>query len=304
MHSIDPDFRSTLIVPTEVCERIIDFVAEEYRLMSRARRWQISVLETLQACALTCRAWTPRSQLHLFRFVGISCSTGSANNVNNFTVLLAAHQALHTYIESLQISAEGNEVTTMHVLPFRAPELVARLGQLSLFHGVLWTPCGSVFCVAMQQFKSVTQLVLWEVEFQSVHDLRRTVNALRGLRHLNMTRVTWQLPCNPMLYVPYPRSKTRLARLWLKGEAEWLNDSRSIYFIEWLARSGVASFLQRADFYHAMAVSNKLMAAVESVIKTCKDTVEEIILSLCPDVDISRREYSVSISDMTYSPTT
>ena len=278
------------VLPTEVCERIIDFVAEEYLLISRARRWQIGVLETLQACALTCSAWTPRSQLHLFRFLGVQCAKDSKKNVDEFFTLLERNQALQSYVESLCFSAEVDGTTLLHVLPLRATQLASEVKQLTLMKGTVCTPCASLFSICMRQFRAVTQLVLWDVAFRSVHDLRRVIDALHALDRLNMTRVTWQFARTPTTPTTYPRTKTRLERLWFKSDAAWLKDEQTIYFIEWLARSGLVSCLRRADFHHAMFVSDKMVTAVQTLLQACAESVQEVILSLGPEVDFSTRK--------------
>ncbi|PCH36248.1 hypothetical protein WOLCODRAFT_156961 [Wolfiporia cocos MD-104 SS10] len=51
----DPSSRRPLQLPTEVCERIID--------------WQWNDTRMLQSCALVCKAWTPRCRYHMQRHV-------------------------------------------------------------------------------------------------------------------------------------------------------------------------------------------------------------------------------------------
>ena len=50
-------------LPTEVCERIIDFVAHFSRLLFHPA--------LLNVCTLTCRAWLPRNRFHLYHAVVI-----------------------------------------------------------------------------------------------------------------------------------------------------------------------------------------------------------------------------------------
>lgn len=56
---------ASLVFPTELYDRIIDFVASD-----------ASTLRTLQACALTCRVWLPRSRFYLFQNVRVTSFTG------------------------------------------------------------------------------------------------------------------------------------------------------------------------------------------------------------------------------------
>ena len=70
----------------------------------------------------------------------------------------------------------------------------------------------------------------------------------------------------------------------------WLKDEQTIYFIEWLARSGLVSCLRRADFYHAMFMSDKMVTAVQTLLQACSESVQEVILSLGPEVNLSTRK--------------
>ena len=70
-----------------------------------------------------------------------------------------------------------------------------------------------------------------------------------------------------------------------------------MYFLEWLAHSGVASRLIRADFYHAMIVNEKVLAAIKTVLEACQETVEELVLAFGPEVDFTSREYASATTD-------
>ena len=60
--------RRSLYVPTELCELVIDLIAEEPAIILSELKQNRS---TLTQCALVCRTWRPRAQYWLFRRVQI-----------------------------------------------------------------------------------------------------------------------------------------------------------------------------------------------------------------------------------------
>ena len=90
-------------MPPEVCEFVIDEVAS-----SRAPRWKIS--ETLRKCALVCRNWRHRSQMHLFRVVTIQ----NPSNVLSLRSLLRDAPELSFYIEQVELVASTRYTPASH----------------------------------------------------------------------------------------------------------------------------------------------------------------------------------------------
>lgn len=286
----DP-LRRPLALPTEVCERIIDFVAEEYPHDTRRDiMWREGVFEALQACALTCRAWTPRSRVHLFRFLGVNCSRNNDKSLENFYTLLDMHKPLQPYAEALLVKSGDGHTNTIHTLPLRLPCILSRLGHLDISYGVLYSP-RSLFWGSMRQFKRVTELVLYKVAFYSVHDLRRTICSMKALQSVMISWPSWYPTHNTTLRAPYPPVSTQWARLRLAASAEWMEDSRSECFVEWLARSGATGSLNEALFGNLMLLENRMLHDVESVIKTCTDSLKTLVFSWSPDLDVAHREF-------------
>ncbi|KIP01589.1 hypothetical protein PHLGIDRAFT_345496 [Phlebiopsis gigantea 11061_1 CR5-6] len=279
-------------LPTEICERIIDFVAEEVQYAARISMWEDEVFNTLQACALTCRAWTPRSQLHLFRFLGVDCSYKTKHPLADFYEFMDRHKPLQAYVEALLARADDYKMSAMHILPIRMPRLLPQLAHLQLIKGVLYVPSGPFFQVSMRQFTMVRELVLYKIAFYSVQDLRRVAGAMQNLRSLSVTCVSWHRPSTKPPPTSYLPTRVRLTTLRIDSEAEWAQDPRSVYFVEWLVRSGMSTSLVALYLGCLMIQDYSMFVAVEAVLRGCCQTIQEVGLSWSPnlDVDISSCE--------------
>ena len=81
--------KRTLCLPTEICEAIIDCVAQTSRFNDPYVMYEdFASLETLKACSLTCRAWTPRTRIHLFRIVCVRCWPDAGGSIADFALLI------------------------------------------------------------------------------------------------------------------------------------------------------------------------------------------------------------------------
>ena len=118
---------SSLYIPTEVCERIIDVVAIYYD------GYPLSPIGvTLQHCALVCRAWRPRAQNWLFEYIRV------------------------TDVESLQRLSK-----VFH----DAPEFTTRVSRMALLCRYKTGTLHNVLCrfptVVPYTFPSLREVMLW-----------------------------------------------------------------------------------------------------------------------------------------------
>ncbi|EKM59398.1 uncharacterized protein PHACADRAFT_181398 [Phanerochaete carnosa HHB-10118-sp] len=84
-------------LPVEVSERIIDFVNASF--VGYNHETDKDKRATLLACALTCRSWRPRSQLHLYHFVILD----DKSQLQSFADSLHQNSELGTYVFDLAI---------------------------------------------------------------------------------------------------------------------------------------------------------------------------------------------------------
>lgn len=152
-------------LPVEVCELIIDFVNVSFVGFSsasdKARR------DTLLACALTCRAWRIRSQIHLYNSLILDAKTQLQACLNS----LQNNPALGPYVLSLTL--RGNRTgdqfpsgverwTSLVAFALRA---LPHLDELVLTW-CDWTCLHPSFFVMTSDVRPVTRLILAQVELR------------------------------------------------------------------------------------------------------------------------------------------
>ena len=290
--------RKGLTLPTEVCERIIDHVARRSPKPNYSSAWASGTPETLKACALTCKAWTARSQWHLFHFLEVVCSSTSSQSLANFYALLDKHKTLVHKVEALRVQAGDRTMPTIHTISARLPQLLHNIKALTLSRGVLSPPPSPFFFAAMRQFRRVTKLTLWKMTFQSVHDLRHTICSLPALQVLNIFWPTWLKPHTSALPGVYPLTKIQLQIVEVSAEAKWMQDSRSIYFMKWLVKSGITASVKKAYFGNLMIINVKLLIVVASLILNCQKSLQTLSLSWGPDVDATLCKFIIIIMNV------
>lgn len=278
--------------PIEVSERIIDFVAQRVT-RDGYTFWENDVKETLRACALTCHAWTPRSQFHLFRIVVVKCYGDGEKTVEDFISLLRRHQALHSHIETLLVHAGPVwQIATLplfNAVALKLPiERMSHLRHLRLSGGVFYPP-PSLRC-PMPHMASVTSLSLVCITFHSVHDLRRAICSLQGLQRLHLFHSPWSPSDGKPRSTHFPKTPVRLERLNLVGDGEWVHDNRSVHFVEWLARSGIVSSLRIAFLNGIMIIEENMLWAIGSLLRASNASLEMAALSFGPDAKLSERK--------------
>lgn len=285
------DVRRAPTLPTEVCERMIDHVAEHAPnpfidcLYKTAK-----ALMTLRACALTCRAWRPRSQLHLFQILRVDCSPSSPGGIDEITALLNGNSAIRLRIVALIAKGETAHLpSSLHVIPLKLPKYTITVHELRMGSGRFYPPRG--IYPSMRQFKSVTKLTLSDITFHSLADLRQTVASFLAVKHFRLILPRWS-DLDPSHRVPtsYPLCKARLYDLQIVAERAWLIDSRSTYLVEWFSRSGLVSDLHVLHTHTMMILNTKMLAAVTSIIETAKNTLRAVSLDFGPEVELGAGE--------------
>ena len=278
--------------------------------MPRSERYHylyetIDALKTLRACALTCRAWTPRTQLHMFRILCIRCSPNTRGDINNFRSLLARAPALTSLVTTVVAKASKGENSTLHTIPIILPPLLARLTFLRLSGGLFY-PALRTF-PAMRRFTSVTKLSLFGVTFCSPQDLRRTVDSFKALLILEIVNIAWQPrpSSSPSSDIPtprfyYARSALQLKELSITSDRAWLVDPRSVQALEWLPRSSILSSLTALYLGSTMILDARLLAVVELALKASARSVEHVDLCFGPEVEFSRGALHLRSNVATY----
>ena len=248
-------------------------------------------METLRACALTCRAWRHRSQAHLFLILGVAC-VPSEDRINDVVELLQRNSALQSHVEVLSANGHGgDEWSTLHLIPLALPRYIRGVKRLRMGHGHAYFPPG-VF-TALRQFTSVTELTLAYVTFHSLADARRIMSSFLSLQFLRLRCLNWH-GAHAAHLVPamFPPCKVRPTRINVAAKRTWLLDSRSAYLVQWIGRSGMASCLQDFDTDGMMILDEKMLSAVGSVLLAAQTTLKEVRLDLGPELKFDNCESS------------
>jgi len=195
-------------LPTETCEHIIDFCAYDSWLYCRP--------QTLRACALTCRAWLPRSRFHLYR--GISLC--NASHYHNFLSTVKANPLLSTFVHELDLGEpvtlddEKVIVTTTTTVPIEDIPTKKTLQLTGSYHNnwilgviihllpLLPVLCDIRFCCLptfcgktlvqlsqLRRHKTITSLSLHSCSFGSARDLVRFLSWFPFMESLHVRNV-------------------------------------------------------------------------------------------------------------------
>ncbi|RDX44608.1 hypothetical protein OH76DRAFT_1093315 [Lentinus brumalis] len=162
-------------IPVEVSEHVIDMLWDDK--------------DTLRACALTCRAWVPRSRLYLFR----SITLRERPTVYALADLLDTDESIQHLIQTVGVKLDKHTLlldSFFAVLGRRLP----RLHELSFIGRSL---AGQFFpyitrrtCLLASFTTSIASLSLQYAILRSFDDLARLLGTLTHLTHLTLNHIT------------------------------------------------------------------------------------------------------------------
>ncbi|EIW58659.1 uncharacterized protein TRAVEDRAFT_29164, partial [Trametes versicolor FP-101664 SS1] len=165
---------STLRLPDEVCEEIID----SCRSFLDGGDWPPEEsYQVLRSCSLTCLAWLPRSRLRLYSVLLFR----RHRDVGSYLETLAAYPFLGDLPRTMVINS------TEEYIPFASEELAQRLPNIR----TLWLAVGGALYsskyLAMAGQYSITQLYThFEPTTKNIAHLMRLLLNLPNLRQLHM----------------------------------------------------------------------------------------------------------------------
>ena len=288
------------LVPTEICERIIDFVAirDEAIWAYPHRIWHLETYKTLQACSLTCHAWRSRSQFYLMHLMSVQPSLAEDRCFDNMLTLFNEVPHLKNSVEFLSVNGKELKIARFHLVPLKLYEAMLPLRVLLFSNGLLYFP--TAFPVCMRRFTSMVELRLHHLTLISDNDLRRMLNALRSLQKLYITSPEWAaFNANRRNYVEsWPRSHLRLLDLQIEAESRWIGDFRTVRFFNWLSSSGAISHAQQIGLSKMMLINDDILATIARLIHACSTShrLDCVALSLRPEIDLTICKYCPCIS--------
>ncbi|KAI8986799.1 hypothetical protein BD414DRAFT_43358 [Trametes punicea] len=219
---------SSSVFPIEIYEQIIEDIGQEaLDPIDRSPLYRSRALKTLWSCALTCRAWVPKSNACLYRQL-----TFSQDDVIMRPLLqtLDAHPALRTLVTELTITRRNVTNTTrssqaaVNASPFTRPDSVrCMLFPIIMAHRfprlehLRLNPDGDfyrgeetrgiivhrAFLASLRTFRSVVKLSLCRVLFESYPDLEK---------------ILFAFPCLEIVALEDVRFRTNSSPRWLPGD--------------------------------------------------------------------------------------
>lgn len=181
-----PPFRP----PTEVLERIIDWVAALRNVENKRALYY----GTLLACSLVCRACYPRSRMQLFRSVHLP----SERHLVQLLRSLKVNGRNGDHVEALYVDAShGVNQSWFQLLPFALGPRLRNLTFLSIRSSVFRNPMHPYFYKALPLFHSVTSLELSRITCDHLGHVSRLLRTMPSLVSVRMEMVSDVLGPNP-----------------------------------------------------------------------------------------------------------
>lgn len=266
------DIESTLRVPIEVIEMIIDAVFQLFYdgvgLRDRYAIWK--------ACSLTCRDMVPRSQSWIFRRVILSAQLPA----ERFEDILRSNPNVARYVRALTLvgprKAQSPESSHwISRIPLIFTSQMVNLEELRL-EGNVFRDCHPRFSASLSAFKSIRRLHLFNVSFSRLGQCTQLIRAFPRVRHLFFMDIKWKPdPVHFQLLnggnQPSYLRRIRIEHLDLHGKHHGDNDSVH-EFLRWFLASGG---LQHLKTFHGMGMQFGL---VQEYLKNGRTHLESIFL--------------------------
>lgn len=251
---------SGLRLPTEVCERVIDYIPyytdpDGFTHTKKSR-------DTLSACSLVCKSWVPRCQLHLFARVELTNSL----QAKSFLGILARSPSVGQGVLGLVISPSPPSTEQASKIPpcyynwiyktlTTLPSLLTKLYQLVFQRLPTLHP---TFILLASQFKTVRCLILNDLVDQSFREIIRLVNRLPRLQELQLRWCRWRQPAH------FYASK-QLESLDIQAGDDCRRDA-----IKWMSSSRCSSSLNSLVF---SSIDTILIIELDRVLQQCTATL-------------------------------
>ncbi|EED77586.1 predicted protein [Postia placenta Mad-698-R] len=143
---------------------------------------------TLVACALTCRAWTPKSRRNLF----YSLDFHSTKQLTRLSRLLKTRPNLVNLVKQLSVAPDAAHLNLASAFPFPLARKLTRVEHLRVLGISRNFPClDPSFTAALHEFKSITRLEITRTIFPSLVVFGRLLFALPNLSVLICASVRW-----------------------------------------------------------------------------------------------------------------
>ncbi|KAI0795921.1 hypothetical protein C8Q75DRAFT_802986 [Abortiporus biennis] len=193
-------------IPQELCDLVIDYVAEEAQKYFTTNESQPTdhswlAFRALAAWSRTCYSCSRRSRPYLFRTLLFHTSI----KVKKFFDLIKTSPDIKEYALAIHVQDSprypDDPRTWIHTVLVKSPSLLPNVRSISIQY-LLRTmhPSLPIHCVG---FKNVNSLNFVFNKFSSFGDFRRVISAFRTLRSLHIQISTgWPIPKVPNVNIP------------------------------------------------------------------------------------------------------
>jgi len=253
-------------LPIEICEQVIDECANNAYTNSDWHDWwqEYRREPTLLACALTCKAWLPRSLIHLYHSIFLYGDDQTRNMVQWLSERYDDYGRLDIappfylvprLLDPLKQIILG--IQTVEISPFRRRSVEAST--------LLGASTNDSFLRSYTCFRSTHTLNLSNIRFDTFSYFARLMLCFRALRHLDLLSVR----VNKL--DRHPPRIAKLKQLSLHTLIVYHSNELSlIHLADWLRQAGALSQLELLSFHsdsegHGKAVAVMIVNAGESL---------------------------------------
>ncbi|KAL4251981.1 hypothetical protein ABKN59_005792 [Abortiporus biennis] len=261
------------ILPTELYERVIDARAAEDLLYGAVlEHYSKLTYSNLLSCALTCRAWLPRSRYHILRTIHITSQT------TLYRLEGALHNTHRTPVVFDRLIVDPRRDSWISFC-LRLSSIACQIRSLAFTGGLCQFAHPSLF-MTLPLFRLVSTLSLTTSDFTSLHQLIRLIHCFPNLRHLRLhdTFEPIRLAHVEESFVSSPNESLLvcLTQLEIYSDLEQM-----VAGIEdWLTVSGSAASLQHVSLYSAWARSMASVSSAREMLSAASVTLQYLEISL------------------------
>ncbi|KAL4250258.1 hypothetical protein ABKN59_003101 [Abortiporus biennis] len=230
---------------------------------------------TLLSCALTCRTWLARSQLHLFSHVIIR----NGKTFRAFVNGLKLRPINGYFVHDLEIKDHNAEHSWINLVPLQLPLLLPKLTSLRL-EKIQMTNIHPNFFQNFSQFKRITQLVVQSIEFDKFIDFARLVISLPNLRCLQiLRRIQWKEGSG--ILIPHLIGKTLSKKVQLTHLCIVFMDDPHINstIIDWLLWTSSMKSLKEFEML-CLPYTENFANPVTKFLESCGSSINRLSISV------------------------
>jgi len=273
-------------LPIEVCELIIDVSAYSWY----GSRGELVEIATLRACALTCRAWRPRSLINLYHTIILNDDVRTRDVVRSLRkrddCIAINVRVINTFIIMDSMGEQGYTPPRYHCVPYllaglpqaiRNIQTVSIRGRSAMHYGpvVLGRPTHSsdIFLQSYSYFQSVQTLKLADIKFHTLSYFARFITCFRGLRHLHLDMVKFTKLDD------YPSGPAKLKQCKLRTLAIIeVKPPAFCHVARWLLKADVLSLLESLSCHDSEGSTPGLAGCISDMMATAGSSLKHLKL--------------------------